>query len=68
MSAAYELRQLDLEEIRQKGMDLRQELFNLRFQQSIHQLENVKRIRTVKRSIARVETVLREKMAASEVQ
>ena len=68
MSVADELRELDLEEIREKDRDLRQELFNLRFQQATHQLENVRRIRTVKRSIARVKTVLREKSAGSEVQ
>jgi large subunit ribosomal protein L29 len=68
VSVADELRELDLEEIREKDRDLRQELFNLRFQQATHQLENVRRIRTVKRSIARVKTVLREKSAGSEVQ
>ncbi|NIA08439.1 MAG: 50S ribosomal protein L29 [Nitrospiraceae bacterium] len=68
MSVADELRELDLEEIQHKNRDLRQELFNLRFQQATHQLENVMRIGTVRRSIARVETVLREKTAGSEVQ
>ena len=67
MSLADELRELGLEEIRQKDKDFRQELFNLRFQQATHQLENVMRIRTVRRSIARVNTVLREKSAGSEV-
>lgn len=67
MSLADELRELGLEEIRQKDKDFRQELFNLRFQQATHQLENVVRIRTVRRSIARVKTVLREKTAGSEV-
>ncbi len=68
MSLADKLRELGLEEIRQKDKDFRQELFNLRFQQATHQLENVMRIRTVRRSIARVETVLREKTIGSEVQ
>ena len=67
MSLADKLRELGLEEIRQKDKDFRQELFNLRFQQATHQLENVMRIRTVRRSIARVETVLREKTIGSEV-
>jgi len=67
VSLADELRELGLEEIRQKDKDFRQELFNLRFQQATHQLENVVRIRTVRRSIARVKTVLREKTAGSEV-
>jgi len=67
MSVADELRELSIEEIQQKEKDLRQELFNLRFQQATHQLENIMRIRTVRRSIARAETVLAEKAIDSEV-
>lgn len=66
MSIAGELRELSVEEIQQKEKDLRQELFNLRFQQATHQLENVMRIRTVRRSVARAKTVLAEKIADSE--
>ena len=61
MSVADKLRELSIEEIQQKEKDLRQELFNLRFQQATHQLENIMRIRTVRRSIARAKTVLGEK-------
>ncbi len=61
MSIADKLRELGIEEIQQKEKDLRQELFNLRFQQATHQLENIMRIRTVRRSIARAKTVLAEK-------
>jgi large subunit ribosomal protein L29 len=61
MSVADKLRELSIEEIQQKEKDLRQELFNLRFQQATHQLENIMRIRTVRRSIARAKTVLAEK-------
>jgi large subunit ribosomal protein L29 len=67
MSVAGEFRELSVEEIQQKEKNLRQELFNLRFQQATHQLENVMRIRTVRRSIARAKTVLAEKVADSEV-
>ena len=67
MSVADELRELSIEEIQQKEKDLRQELFNLRFQQATHQLENIMRIRTVRRSIARAKTVLAEKTIDSEV-
>jgi large subunit ribosomal protein L29 len=61
MSVADKFRELSIEEIQQKEKDLRQELFNLRFQQATHQLENIMRIRTVRRSIARAKTVLAEK-------
>jgi large subunit ribosomal protein L29 len=66
MSVAGELRELSIEEIQQKEKDLRQELFNLRFQQATHQLENIMRIRTVRRSIARAKTILAEKVVDSE--
>ncbi|MFO8241049.1 MAG: 50S ribosomal protein L29 [Dissulfuribacterales bacterium] len=62
---ADELRELSREEIRQKEKNLRQELFNLRFQQATHQLENIMRIRAVRRSIARAKTVLAEKVVDS---
>ncbi len=65
MSMADELRELSREEIRQKEKNLRQELFNLRFQQATHQLENIMRIRAVRRSIARAKTVLAEKVVDS---
>ncbi len=58
---AEELRGLSTVELKEKLRELREELFNLRFQKSIHQLENPMRIREVKRDIARVLTVIREK-------
>lgn len=58
---AEELRQLAVPELKEKLRELREELFNLRFQKSIHQLENPMRIKQVKRDIARVLTVIREK-------
>ncbi len=58
---AEELRELSIVELQEKLRELREELFNLRFQKSIHQLENPMRIRQVKKDIARVLTVIREK-------
>ena len=55
---ASELRELTAEELQQKLKDLKEELFNLRFQLAINQLENPMRISAVKMDIARVHTVL----------
>ena len=57
---AKELRELTPSELEQKLKDLKEELFNLRFQLAINQLENPMRITAVKRDIARVSTVMRE--------
>ena len=57
---ASELRELTAEELQQKLKDLKEELFNLRFQLAINQLENPMRISAVKKDIARIKTVLRE--------
>ena len=57
---AKELRELTPRELEQKLKDLMEELFNLRFQLAINQLENPMRITAVKRDIARVSTVMRE--------
>lgn len=55
-----EVRELSTEERAQKIDELKQELFNLRFQNEIGQLENPRRIQQVKREIARIQTVIRE--------
>ena len=60
---ASELRELSVEELNAKLADLKEELFNLRFQLEIKQLDNPHRITDVKHDIARVMTVLREKNA-----
>ncbi len=62
---AKAFRDLTSEEILKKKKDLKEELFNLRFQHSTGQLENTSRMGTVKRTLARVETVLREKASKS---
>jgi len=58
---AKELRQLSEGELLIKEKELGEELFNLRFQHATGQLDNVTRIPQVKRDIARVKTILKEK-------
>ena len=55
-----ELRESSLGELNQKLADLKDELFKLRFQLAINQLDNPTRINAVKKDIARVKTVIRE--------
>ena len=57
---ASEVRDLTTAELESKLKDLNAELFNLRFQLAINQLDNPMRISAVKKDIARVKTVLRE--------
>lgn len=60
---AKDLRNMTSEELNAKLKELKEELFNLRFQNAINQLENTHRITDVKKDIARVMTVLHEKNA-----
>ena len=57
---ASELRELTSAELENKLQSLKEELFNLRFQLTINQLENPMRIKAVKKDIARVQTVIRQ--------
>ena len=57
---ASEVRDLTTAELESKLKDLKAELFNLRFQLAINQLDNPMRISAVKKDIARVKTILRE--------
>ena len=57
-----ELREFNMEELNQKLEDLRIESFNLRFNKALNRLENPLRIREVKRDIARIKTLLRERV------
>ncbi|MEA5050400.1 MAG: 50S ribosomal protein L29 [Oscillospiraceae bacterium] len=61
---ATDYRKLSEKELNEKLADLKGELFNLRFQHAINQLENPGRIKDVKRDIARIKTILR----ASEIE
>ena len=58
---AVEIRDLSVNEINQKVEDLNAVLFKLRFQLAVNQLENPQRINAVKKDIARLKTVLRER-------
>ena len=60
---AKELREMTQEQLEKKLDELKSELFNLRFQHAINQLENPHKITDVKHDIARVMTVLHEKNA-----
>nr|WP_317398779.1 50S ribosomal protein L29 [uncultured Gemmiger sp.] len=60
---ATELREMTDVELAKQLKDLKAELFNLRFQHAINQLENPLRIDTVKKDIARVMTIMAEKNA-----
>ncbi len=55
-----ELRELTVDELQQKLEDFREELFNLRFRKSMNRLENTNRIVEVKKSIARINTLVTE--------
>ena len=57
---AAEIRELTADELNTKLADLKAELFNLRFQLAINQLDNPMRISAVKKDFARVKTVIRE--------
>jgi len=56
-----ELRELSNEELAKKLLDSKDELFKLRFQLATGQLENYMRLKEVRRNIARVKTILRER-------
>lgn len=56
-----EIRDLTNEELQRKATDLKGELFNLRFRLATGQLDNPMNIKDVKRTIAKVQTVIRER-------
>ena len=61
-----ELRELATEELQTKLADCKQELFNLRFQHAINQLDNPKKITEVKKTIARINTIIHERELAED--
>ena len=63
---ASELKELTKEELNAKLASLKEELFNLRFQLAVNQLDNSNRIGAVKKDIARVSTVIRQREIAGE--
>ncbi|MCU0910362.1 MAG: 50S ribosomal protein L29 [Rhodobacteraceae bacterium] len=60
-----ELRNKTPDQLRDELVSLKKEAFNLRFRQATGQLENTARMRTVRRDVARVQTVLNEKARAA---
>ncbi len=61
-----ELRDMDVAELGEKERQLKQEVFNLRFQHATGRIENLMRIRQTRRDLARVKTVQRQKTIASD--
>lgn len=57
---ANEISELSVNELNEKLIDLKKELFNLRFQHAVNQLENPMRLNAVKKDIARVKTFIRK--------
>jgi large subunit ribosomal protein L29 len=57
---ASEIREMNLDEMQRKVSDLKEEVFNLRFQHEIGQLENPQLMKQAKRDIARLKTIIRE--------
>ena len=64
---ASEIRDLSVEEMNEKLAGLKEELFALRFQLAVNQLDNTARLKAVKKDIARIKTVLRENEIKSSV-
>ena len=62
---ANELRNKTPDQLRDELAGLKKEAFNLRFQQATGQIENTARMRQVRRSVARVNTILNQKAAAA---
>jgi large subunit ribosomal protein L29 len=62
---ANELREKNPDQLQEELVSLKKEAFNLRFQQATGQIENTARMRQVRRSVARVNTILNQKAAAA---
>jgi large subunit ribosomal protein L29 len=60
-----ELREMTVEELGARRRELRREMLNLRVQQQIGQLENPSRIQTLRREVARIETIVTERSRAT---
>ena len=59
-SEIQKIRELSAAELEKKLQDLKEELFNLRFQHAINQLDNPMRLKAVKKEIAIIKTIIRE--------
>ena len=65
MIKTKELRELSVEQLNEKVLELKKDLFNLRLAHATNQLDNPTKIADVKRDIARIKTVLRERELAA---
>jgi large subunit ribosomal protein L29 len=63
---AAELRELSEDELHSKEADLKDQLFKLCFQHTLGQLDNAAKLRNVRKDIARIKTILREKSKSKE--
>lgn len=63
---ASEIKDMTANELQEKLGELKQELFNLRFQHAVNQLDNPMRMKAVKRDIARVKTFIRKQESSAE--
>ena len=63
-----EIREMSLEEMQRKRDDMKEEMFNLRFQHGVGQLENTARLKQTRRDIARIETLIREQQRADKTE
>jgi large subunit ribosomal protein L29 len=68
MATASELRDLPVSELEQRLDEVKEELFNLRFQNATGQLDNYKRLGALKKDAARIRTILRQRELESEEQ
>ena len=59
-----QIREMSVEDLRGKERELQEQLFKLRFQKSIGQLDNALKLRETRRDIARLKTILKEKQVA----
>ena len=64
---AEALRDLSMDELNKKVLDLKEQLFNLRFQMATGQLENPMQLKQVRKDIARAKTVIREREIAGDL-
>ena len=62
---ATEVRDMTAQELENKLVDLKKELFALRFQHAVNQLDNTARLKAVKKDIARIKTIQRQRQIAA---
>ncbi len=63
---AREFREMSLDELHSKETELKDQLFKLKFQHALGQLENALKLKNIKRDIARLKTILKEKSEETE--